>query len=200
MQCLHHWFPWDRVCNTTKPFKMTAGHEVVVTCFHVLATIDILVNASSDFYGRCVMSRLSVYSVQDLCLVLSLIVFVILFFRKEVLRTDSPLTLLLSNSLTFIVISAYFSLTIILQTLIITRMNRIPADHNANPYFWMDDRLIVVIFFAQRLTSSAYYFSFKSAVTGLRDLKAIRQSSASAAGEGRCTASDGLRQHCGRSG
>lgn len=152
---------------------MTAGQEVVIVCFHILATIDILANASSDFYGRCVMSRLSVYSVQDLCLVLSLIIFVILFFRKEILRTGSPLNLLLSNSPAFIVICVYFSLTIILQALIIIRMNRIPADNNTNPYFWMEDRAIVVIFFAQRVASSAYYFSFKSAVTGLFDLKAI---------------------------
>lgn len=151
------------------------GHEVVVACFYVLATIDILVNASSDFYGRCVISRLSVYSVQDLCLILSLIVFLILFFRKEILQTGRLLTLLLSNGLTFAVILVYFSLTIILQSLIITRMSRIPADHNANPYFWMEDRAIVVVFFAHRLTSSAYYFCFKNAVAGLNDIKATGQ-------------------------
>lgn len=167
----------SRVYMTKLP-KMMTGHEVVVVCFYALATIDILMNASSDFYGRCVMSRLSVYSVQDLCLILSLIVFLILFFRKEILQTGRLLNLLLSNSLTFIVILVYFSLTIILQSLIITRMNRIPAGRNTNPYFWMDDRAIVFIFFAHRLTSSAYYFCFKNAVAGLSDIKATRQAAA----------------------
>lgn len=150
--------------------------QVVSGLFHLLATMDILVNACSDFYGHRVINRLSIYSIQDLCLILSLIVFVILFFGEQILQSGSLMSLLLANSRTFLIISVYLILTIVLQTLIIHRMNTL-SDVNdpSNAYFWSDDHITVVVYFVQRLFSAAYYFSLRDSVTQLCNTNNMKQ-------------------------
>lgn len=148
---------------------MTAVRTCTAVCVYILASIDILINTSCDLYSQSVLSRLSVYSLQDLCLILSFIVFVIQFFRKEILQTGNLLPLIRSNSHTIAVIIVYSSLTLVLQTLTVTRMNSDPAVLTVEPYFWKNDPIVLFVFFSHRLTSAVYYFSFQSSITQMYD-------------------------------
>lgn len=143
---------------------MTAVRTCTAVSVYILASIDILINSTCDLYSQSVLSRLSVYSLQDLCLILSLIVFVIQFFRKEILQTGNLLPLIRSNSHTIAVIIVYFSLTLALQTLTVTSMNSEPAVDTVEPYFWRNDPVVLIMFFSHRLTSAIYYFSFQSSI------------------------------------
>lgn len=146
---------------------MSLVQSFAAVSVYILTCTDILVNASGDLFGESVIGRLSVYSVQDLSLILSFIIFVIQFFRKEVLESGKLLPLILRNSRTMAVIVVYFCLTIVLQTLIVTRMRGDATAHKTPAYFWPKDPIVVVTFIAHRLTSGVYYLSFHTSITRL---------------------------------
>ena len=172
-----------------KQLEMVSDKKLVTISLNILVSIDVLANSFSDFFGSSVTSRLSVYTIQDLSLVLSVIIFAMLFFREEVLRRGDLMPLLRSNRVTLVLVSLYFLLTIVLQTLMIRGMNQQFASH---PGSWMNDEIVVLLFFSQRFVSTVYYFTFVNTAAGICDCGASRQSLTSANQE----AEAGVRNSC----
>lgn len=178
---------------------MSSKTKLVVFLEYALITIDILCNALSDFVGRTIISRLSSYVLQDLCLILSLIIFFLLFFRKKILQQRLLTCLLKENWITFVTTLSYLTLTVTLQSLTVTKMatvireeremkelknslspsvNDIDEDDSGegivSPSFWMNDNVIIVFFVLHRMTSALYYFSYRNSTANLHDSKFIQ--------------------------
>jgi len=164
---------------------------LIVFLEYMLITIDILCNALTDFIGRTMISRLSAYVLQDLCLILALIIFFLLFFRKKILQQRLLTCLLKENWVTFATTLSYLALTIILQSMTVEKMAAVikiqqtktldsssldddSGNTRVDPSFWMDDTLIVVFFMLHRIISAFYYFSYRNSTANLHDSNLIQ--------------------------
>lgn len=146
--------------------------KIVVVLEHFLITADILSNSFSDYFGSTIISRLGVYVIQDLCLILSLIILLLLFFRNKILRNGLLTPLLRVHWLPFLVTIVYTTLTLTLQILTIDRMDVLSQgkeDADIDPRHILKIPHILCLFFIQRVTSALHYFSTKSAVMKLLD-------------------------------
>lgn len=168
--------------------------RIVVLLEYLLLTLDILCNSLSDLFGQTVIQRLSIFVLQDLCLVLSLIILFLLFFRKKILQNQLLNVLLRNNWYSFLALFAYLSVTITLQTLVIKRMTSLTSSGQSNPgdttsgqqqnqevvtvitpSFWMSDTVIVSFFLIHRATSAIYYFAYRHSTDRLHDSHFIDQ-------------------------
>lgn len=179
--------------------------KVILILEYFLLVMDILTNAFSDYFGDSVINRLAIYVAQDLCLILSLIILFLLFFRTKILQNGLLQQLLKSNWIPFLVSISYTTLTIILQSLIVNKLSLIEEEENGagiaeprsssnvttstktqakysttteskiNPQFWMKYPSIVTILIIQRITSALYYFTYRSAMMTLHDPDLIRR-------------------------
>ena len=173
--------------------------KIVILLEHLLITMDILVNAFGDYCGKSMIIRLSAYALQDMCLILSLIILFLLFFRTEILKSNLVWQLMSRHWTTFTALIVYLSLTITLQILIISNIKTLdesghPIDHTSslneraeaatgnstalkspkdnlmeNNYTWMKDSLIVTFYFLQRIASAIHYYFYRSATFQLHD-------------------------------
>lgn len=102
--------------------------KVILILEYFLLVMDILTNAFSDSFGDSVIHRLAIYVAQDLCLILSLIILFLLFFRTKILRNGLLQQLLKSNWIPFLVSITYITLTIVLQVLIVNKLSLIEEE------------------------------------------------------------------------
>lgn len=96
--------------------------KVILLLEYFLLIMDILTNAFSDSFGDSVIHRLAIYVAQDLCLILSLIILFLLFFRTKILKNGLLQQLLKNNWIPFVVSITYITLTITLQILIVNKL------------------------------------------------------------------------------
>ena len=117
--------------NKTVPRFSAMAFKVILLLEYFLLIMDILTNAFSDSFGDSVIHRLAIYVAQDLCLILSLIILFLLFFRTKILRNGLLQQLLKSNWVPFFVSITYITLTITLQVLIVNKLSLIEEEGNA---------------------------------------------------------------------
>lgn len=139
---------------------------------YLFLTFDILANAFVDYLGTWLIHRLAIYFVQDLCLVLSLIILFLLFFRSKILRQGLLRLLLKSQWLPFAITFLYISLTIALQVVTLTFYDN---EHESKPYAWMESDIVVVLFFIHRIVSAFYYFFYRQATSKLHNPVLLRK-------------------------
>ena len=108
----------------------STASKIVILLEHLLITIDILVNAFADYCGKSMIIRLSAYALQDMCLILSLIILFLLFFRTEILKSNLVWQLMSQHWTTFSALIVYFSLTITLQIMVISNIKNLHGSTN----------------------------------------------------------------------
>lgn len=176
--------------------------KIVILLEHLLVTMDILINAFGDFFGKSMIIRLSAYALQDMCLIISLIILFLLFFRTEILKSNLVWHLMSLNWTAFTALIVYISLTITLQILIVSNIKTFDhqkESHNLNDKVssnvfnataastatktsssqfnnnsWMKDNLIVTFYFLQRISSAVHYYFYRSATYKLHDCNLVQ--------------------------
>lgn len=147
--------------------------KIVALLEHLLLTVDVLGNAFGDFLGNQLINRLAVYVVQDLCLILSLIIFFLLFFRSKILKNGLLKIILKQQCLPFISILVYIALTITFQYLVVSLTDNKQTNNDRNSVSWKENDVAIVFFFIQRIASVFYYFSYRTALGQLHNPRLI---------------------------
>ena len=128
---------------------------------YIFITIDIICNSLNDYIDDKIITKLYIFVIQDLCLVLSLITLLLFYFNIEAIKRGT-LRLIFYRFWSAIVLSLlYISLTISLQILNLRlHWKEYTKGLAVNGNLWKSQTAIVSIFLMQRIVSSFYYFSF----------------------------------------
>lgn len=121
---------------------------------YFLISIDVLANVLSDFSEINLFVRLSFYIVQDVSLLVSLIILILLLFQKHILINKQLKYAFLYFIDLILLILIYLILTFILQSIIITSNEKHLLTYKIK-------NKIVYLYIIQRLLAVFYYVKYK---------------------------------------
>ena len=119
---------------------------------YFLIGIDVLANVLSDFTEIDLFIRLSLYIVQDVALLISLIVLILLLFQKHILLNKLLKRAFLHFSFQIGLILVYLTLTFALQSLNVSSDQKSLQNRPKN---------IIYLFIVQRILAALYYVQYK---------------------------------------
>ena len=120
---------------------------------YILIFIDVLANVLSDFTEIDLFIRLSLYIVQDVALLISLIVLILLLFQKHILLNKLLKRTFIHFSFQIALILIYLLLTFVLQSINVTADQKILQQKS---------KKLIYLFIVQRMLAALYYVSAKS--------------------------------------
>lgn len=119
---------------------------------YFLIFIDVLSNVLSDFTEIDLFIRLSLYIVQDVALLISLIVLILLLFQRHILLNKLLKRAFLHFSGQIALILVYLALTFALQSLNVSSDQKSLQKRSKN---------IIYLFIVQRILAALYYVQYK---------------------------------------
>ena len=119
---------------------------------YFLIFIDVLANVLSDFGEIDLFIRLSLYIVQDVALLISLIVLILLLFQQHILVNKLLKRTFLHFSFQIVLILIYLVLTFVLQSINVTTDQKHLQSKSTN---------IIYLFIIQRILAALYYVQYK---------------------------------------
>ncbi|KAI1285207.1 Transmembrane protein [Halotydeus destructor] len=137
----------------------------VVLLEYFLLIVDIFANCFANFVAKTLIQRLSIYFVQDLCLILALIVLFLVFFRSKILKQGLLGKLLKQNSICFLIAAIYLSLTIALQI-----VSTIHYHGQSTGDLWHRNETFVALLIVQRIMSAIYYYTYRTTTFKLHNI------------------------------
>ena len=120
---------------------------------YILIFIDVLANVLSDFTEIDLFIRLSLYIVQDVALLISLIILILLLFQKHILLNKLLKRTFIHFSFQIALILIYLLLTFVLQSINVTADQKILRQKS---------KKLIYLFLIQRMLAALYYVSAKS--------------------------------------
>ena len=119
---------------------------------YFLIIIDVLANVLSDFTEIDLFIRLSLYIVQDVALLISLIVLILLLFQNPILQNKLLKCAFRRFSFQIGLILVYLALTFALQSLNVSSDQKSLQNRPKN---------IIYLFIVQRILAALYYVQYK---------------------------------------
>lgn len=174
------------------------ANKAVVSLQYLFIAIDIIVNAFSDHLCRTVIALLAVYILQDLCLIISTIILILLYFNIKALRSGYLSLIFKRFWPTLFLVAVYLILTVSLQVFCL-RFNwpesttpiavRSPDEENVDSALKEEITHVKLssvalkpclkqnfsLFVVHRLISVAYYFLYKWTSEKLYDEEYIKK-------------------------
>lgn len=143
---------------------------IVLILEYTMLCIDIFCNVFVDYFGNVFIHRLSVYVLQDLCLIISIIILILLFFTTKVLKSGL-IKLVLAKFWPSLAISLlYLLFNLVLQYMIISmNWKEQTKSDKLDRTEWMKHTDIVITLIIQRILSTIYYFFYRNAANQLHD-------------------------------
>lgn len=119
---------------------------------YLLIFIDVLANVLSDFTEIDLFIRLSLYIVQDVALLISLIILILLLFQKHILVQKLLKPTFVHFSFQIVLILIYLILTFCLQSINVTTDQKVLQKKS---------KKLIYLFIIQRSLAAFYYVQYK---------------------------------------
>ncbi|XP_054165077.1 uncharacterized protein LOC128962701 [Oppia nitens] len=157
------------------------SNRLITLIQYMFITVDILCNAFSDYFSDHLIRQLSIFVMQDLCLVLSLIILLLYYFNVDALRTGTLALIFRRYWSSLVLTIVYILLTITLQLLLV-KLNWSQykgrgegGGGRSGRHSWKSQSSIVSLFVIQRVFSAFYYFSFAFTLRKLQSKRLIEK-------------------------
>ncbi|CAF1369499.1 unnamed protein product [Adineta steineri] len=156
-----HTYPSQLQRSTIIPFR----YRTLLYLNIFLLAIDLCINTFGEYLAANKYEQLIIFIVQDVCIVLSITLLIVMILTTYVAQAGLLCLLLRMFGFSMIVACIYFLLCAAIQILIL--LSRFPSDtFNMNTFSKTE---ILVLYIIQRTFSAFYYYAMKRAAYRLSD-------------------------------